>query len=133
MPGLPRCFPRRPAGSSGTAVPSGRTTALAPLHLGIRAVIARSFARIHRRNLISQGILPLVFADEADYDRAEQGDGWKIEGARRAVESGETTLSSSTGSGEEITLEARLLPREREVLLAGGTREHLSDKSQRAR
>ena len=133
MPGLPRSSPRRPAGSSGTAVPSGRTTALAPLHLGIRAVIARSFALIHRRNLISQGNLPLVFADEADYDAAEQGDEWKIEGVRRAVEAGETTLSASTCFGGEIALEARLLPREREVLLAGGTLEHLSDKSQRAR
>ena len=97
---------------------------LAPLHLGIRAGIARSFVRIHHRNLISQGILPLVFADEADYDRAEQEDGWKIEGARRAVESGDTTLFASTGSGEEITLEARLLARGREVLLAGGTLKH---------
>jgi aconitate hydratase len=95
--------------------------ALAVLHLGIRAVIAKSFARIHRRNLISQGILPLVFADEAGYDEAEQGDRWKIEGVRQAVTTGETSLFASTGSGGEVPLEARLLPREREVLLAGGT------------
>jgi aconitate hydratase len=107
--------------------------ALAPLHLGIRAVITKSFARIHRRNLISQGILPLVFEDEAAYDRVEQGDEWKIEGVRRAVESGETMLSALTGSGEEITLEARLLPREREVLLAGGTLKHLRDENQISR
>ena len=99
--------------------------ALAPLHLGIGAVIARSFARIHRRNLISQGILPLAFADEAGYAAAEQGDEWKIENARRTVASGETRLSASTGSGQEIPLEVRLLPREREILLAGGTLKHL--------
>jgi aconitate hydratase len=101
--------------------------ALAPLYLGIKAVIAKSFARIHRRNLISQSILPLVFADEAGYDEAEQGAEWKIEGVRRAVTTGETRLSASTGSGGDVSLEVRLLPREREVLLAGGTLIHLRD------
>jgi len=75
------------------------------------------------QDIISQGILPLVFANEADYDTAEQGDEWNIEGVRQAVESGEMTLSASTGSGGEIVLEALLLTREREVLLAGGTRQ----------
>jgi aconitate hydratase len=107
--------------------------ALAPLYLGIRAVVARSFARIHRRNLISQGIPPLVFADQADYGVAEQGEEWKIEGVRRAVESGETTLSASTGSGRGLILEARLLPSEREVLLAGGTLKHLRNADQETR
>ena len=106
--------------------------ALPPLYLGIRAVIARGFARIHRRNLIPQGILPLVFANEADYDTAEQGDEWNIEGVRQAVESDEITLSTSTGSGGAIVLEALLLTREREVLLAGGTLKHLRDGSQGA-
>src|SRR5215213_3655176 len=94
--------------------------ALAPLYLGIRAVIARSFARIHRRNLIGQGILPLLFADEEDYDRVGQGDTWKIDGAREAVEAGESRLTARSDRGWDIALEARLLPREREVLLAGG-------------
>ncbi len=95
--------------------------ALAPLHLGIRAVIAKSFARIHRRNLISQGILPLTFADEADYDSVSQGDTWRIEGVREAVAAGESTLTASSNDETKIGLEIRLSPREREVLLAGGT------------
>ena len=48
--------------------------ALAPLYLGVKAVIAKSFARIHMANLINNGILPLTFADEADYDKISQGD-----------------------------------------------------------
>ena len=95
--------------------------ALAALHLGIRAVIARSFARIHRRNLISQSILPLLFREEDDYERVSQGDTWKIEGVREPIAAGEQTLVVNTGDGTKIELEIRLSPREREVLLAGGT------------
>ena len=99
--------------------------ALSPLHLGVHSVVAKSFARIHRQNLIGQGILPLTLADEDDYDKARQGDTWKIEGAREAVESGGTELAAKSESGEEIKLEARLLPRERRVLLAGGMLKYL--------
>jgi aconitate hydratase len=95
--------------------------ALAPLHLGIRAVIARSFARIHRRNLISQSILPLLFREEDDYERVSRGDTWKIEGVRESIAVGEQTLVVHTDDGTKIELEIRLSPREREVLLAGGT------------
>src|SRR5919107_210256 len=91
--------------------------ALAPLYLGIRAIVAKSFARIHRRNLIGQGILPLLFADEEDFERVNQGDAWKIEGVREVVEGGETGLVVKGDAGGGIKLEARLLPREREILL----------------
>ena len=104
--------------------------ALAPLHLGIRAVVAKSFARIHRRNLVSQGILPLLFVDEGDYDRASEGDAWNIEGVRGAVEAGETGLVAR-GDGVEIGLEVRLSPREREILLAGGTLKYLRESGRR--
>jgi aconitate hydratase len=99
--------------------------ALAPLHLGIRAVVAKSFARIHRRNLIAQGILPLVFADEDDYDRVEQGHVWRMEGVRKAISSRGERLSAKSDAGREIALEVRLLPRERQVLLAGGMLRYL--------
>jgi aconitate hydratase len=95
--------------------------ALAALHLGIRAVIARSFARIHRRNLISQSILPLLFREEDDYERVSRGDTWKIEGVREPIAAGEQTLVVNTNDGTKIELEIRLSPREREVLMAGGT------------
>ncbi len=67
---------------------SREVAAIAPLHLGIRAVVAKSFARIHRRNLICQGILPLTFADEDDYERVTMGQSWRIPGAREAVAGG---------------------------------------------
>ena len=71
--------------------------ALAPLHLGIRAVIAKSFARIHRRNLISQGILPLVFKEESDYDWFEQGQKWELPEIRES--SGKRGQRSSAEEG----------------------------------
>ena len=101
--------------------------ALAPLHLGIQAVIAKSFARIHRRNLISQGILPLVFVEEDDYERVNEGDTWEIEAVRERISSGETRLVATGADGEEIALEARLMPRERKVLLTGGMLKYLSE------
>ena len=109
---------------------SREQAALSALYLGVRAIIAKSFARIHRQNLIAQGILPLTFADEADYDKVKEGDAWKIENVREAVSSGETELvAKSDSGGEEIRLEARLLTREREVLLAGGKLKYLSEES----
>jgi aconitate hydratase len=110
---------------------SREQAALSALHLGVRAVAAKSFARIHRQNLISQGILPLTFADEEDYDKINRGDTWDIENVREALSSGETELVAKSGSGgEEIRLEARLLPREREVLLIGGKLKHLRERSE---
>ena len=57
---------------------SREQAAFAALYLGVRAIVAKSFARIHRTNLIAQGILPLVLVDEADYDRVEQGQEWRV-------------------------------------------------------
>ena len=71
--------------------------ALAPLHLGIRAVIAKSFARIHRRNLISQGILPLVFKEESDYDRFDQGQTWELPEIRSRLENGDEEVPLKRG------------------------------------
>ena len=99
--------------------------ALAPLHLGIRAVVAKSFARIHRRNLIAQGILPLVFADEDDYERVERGHAWRMEDIQKEISSGGERLSAESDAGRELALEVRLLPRERQVLLAGGVLRYL--------
>src|SRR5829696_6144666 len=96
---------------------SREQAALSALHLDVRAVVAKSFARIHRQNLISQGILPLTFADEEDYDKINRGDTWKIENVREALSSGESELLAESGD-DEMRLEARLLPRERQILLA---------------
>ena len=99
---------------------SREQAALAALHLGIRAVIAKSFARIHRRNLVALGILPLVFADEDDYERAEQGQSWRIERARATIEEREMELRAEVEGGEPVELRADLSDGEREALLAGG-------------
>jgi aconitate hydratase len=101
---------------------SREQAALAALHLGIRAVVAKSFARIHRTNLVGQSVLPLLFADHEDYERVSEGDAWTIDGVRAAVEAGEEDLVARLAGGGEIALRAALSPREREVLLAGGLR-----------
>jgi aconitate hydratase len=93
--------------------------ALAPLHLGVRAVIAKSFARIHRRNLVSQGILPLRFKEESDYDSFEQGQKWELTDIREHLENGDEEVPLK-GKDAEITLLAEYSPRERDILLAGG-------------
>jgi aconitate hydratase len=95
------------------------------VHLGIHAIVAKSFARIHRRNLISQGILPLLFVNEADYEQVSQGETWRIESLRALVSAQEPILAAKSDAGREIELDVRLLPREREILLAGGTLKYL--------
>jgi aconitate hydratase len=85
----------------------------AALYLGIRAVVAKSFARIHRTNLIAQGILPLTFADEADYERAEQGQEWRIPVRLDGALEAETPVGP-------VPLQLPLTQREREILRAGG-------------
>jgi aconitate hydratase len=89
----------------------------AALYLGIRAIIAKSFARIHRTNLIAQGILPLTFADEADYDRVEQGQEWRIPVRLEGELEAETPVGS-------VRLELPLTARERAILRAGGLIAH---------
>jgi aconitate hydratase len=94
---------------------------LAPKQLGVRAVIAKSFARIHRRNLIAQGLVPLTFVDEADYNRVRQGDQWEIADIHRLLERGENEWHVHIAdTSEELGLRANFTPRERQILLAGG-------------
>ena len=91
--------------------------ALAPLYLGVRAVIAKSFARIHAANLINAGILPLCFADPADYDKLRQGERLTLHGVHAGLESGQITLEAD---GAEIPLVCAFSERQRAILLAGG-------------
>lgn len=104
--------------------------ALAPLYLGVKAVLVKSFARIHRANLINAGILPLTFVNEADYDRISEGDRLTIENVRRAVSEGKTTLTvKNLTNGAEIPVLCELTGRTKDIMLAGGlldyTRESL--------
>ncbi len=104
--------------------------ALAPLYLGVKAVLVKSFARIHRANLINAGILPLTFVNEADYENIAEGDNLVIEGVRAAVESGKTELTVvNKTNGKSIPVLCELTGRTKDIMLAGGlldyTRESL--------
>ena len=104
--------------------------ALAPLYLGIKAVLVKSFARIHRANLINAGILPLTFVNEADYDKIGQGDEIAIENVRADIEAGKTQLTViNKTKGVSIPVLCELTGRTKDIILAGGlldyTRESL--------
>jgi aconitate hydratase len=103
--------------------------ALAPLHLGVRAVIAKSFARIHRRNLIAQGILPLRFKNESDYEEFEQGQKLELPDLRSHLEHGDEEIPARM-DGTEITLLAEYSQRERDILLSGGILRQLREKEE---
>jgi aconitate hydratase len=129
-------FPRRAKEWGGGFIVAGQNygqgssrehAALAPAQLGVRAVIAKSFARIHRRNLIAQGIVPLLFKDEADYDKTELGQTWRISGLQEIAE-GVDDLVCVIDGGDEITLTHDLLPREREIVVAGGLIRYLKQE-----
>lgn len=94
--------------------------ALVPLYLGVKVVIAKSFARIHAANLINAGILPLTFANVADYDSIAQGDRLCLKGIRDAIQNGDPILLQNQTSGKTIALQAEFSERQREMLLAGG-------------
>ena len=104
--------------------------ALAPLQLGVRAVFAKSFARIHRRNLVAQGILALTFKDESDYDRAKVGDTWTLPHVKEELEDGAEEITVRIeDSGEEFSVTHDLAPKEREILVSGGLLHYLSEHS----
>jgi aconitate hydratase len=101
--------------------------ALAPAQLGVRAVIAKSFARIHRRNLIAQGIVPLLFKDAGDYDQAELGQTWEIQDLH-AIAQGEDELQVDIDGSPAFTVTHDFLPREREIVVAGGLIRYLREQ-----
>ena len=93
--------------------------ALVPMYLGIRCVIAKSFARIHIANLINAGILPLTFADPADYDALEQGSKLIFKDLKAGIAAG-TVVMTDTATGKEIVLKGEFTRRQQEILLCGG-------------
>src|SRR3954449_7185496 len=104
--------------------------ALAPLQLGVKAVFAKSFARIHRRNLVAQGILALTFKDDSDYDEADVGQCWKLPKVREELENGSDEITVEVDDGDRsFTVSHDLAPKEREILLCGGLLELLRRSS----
>ncbi len=94
--------------------------ALAPLYLGIKAVIVKSFARIHVANLINAGILPLTFANEADYDRISMGDELCLPQVRERLANGQPLELINRTTGDVIPVVAHFSERQTAILLAGG-------------
>ncbi len=95
--------------------------AIAPRYLGVRVKLAKSFARIHKANLINFGILPLTLKDPKDYDSLKQGERIRMEGVRSAVEQGKEDLTATVlATGETIPLRLEATDRERRILVAGG-------------
>ena len=107
--------------------------ALAPLHLGVKAVLTKSFARIHRSNLINAGILPLTFKNEADYDKISLGDSLELTDIREAVKSGSPIILTNKTTGDRIECSCELSERAKSIMLAGGllsyTKENLSKEN----
>lgn len=133
-------FPRRAKNMGKSIIVGGSNygqgssrehAALAPLYLGIKAVLVKSFARIHRANLINAGILPLTFVNEADYDKIDQGDEIEIADVRADIAADKTQLIVKNKSkGVDIPVLCELTGRTKDIILAGGlldyTREQLT-------
>ena len=97
--------------------------ALVPMYLGVRAVITKSFARIHVANLINAGIMPLTFKNPEDYDKLNQGDKLTLTDVFSGMDKGEITLKDET-TGESFPLSCSFTDRQKAILKAGGLLEY---------
>ena len=122
-------FPERAKTKGGGIILGGQNygqgssrehAALVPLYLGVKAVIAKSFARIHVANLINFGIVPMTLADEKDYEKIAEGDALVIEGFADAIRNSDSVTLVNTKNGTRVALKLTLTARQREILLAGG-------------
>jgi len=108
------------AGESYGQGSSREHAAICPLYLGVRAVVAKSIERIHTANLVNFGILPLVFADPADYDGIEPGDALELADLHDQVRAGGALRMTNRTQGTTLLLEPLLTEADREIVLAGG-------------
>jgi len=101
------------------------------MYLGIKAVIAKSFARIHRNNLINTGILPLVFTNEAEYDSVDKGDALRLKDVRTALVRGDKRIAvlNITKKSMAVWTEHNFSEREKQIILAGGLLNYQAQKS----
>ena len=104
--------------------------ALVPLYLGVKAVVAKSFARIHCANLANAGILPFTFKNEADYDTIDQMDELELPNIRTAIANGGKVILKNKTKGTEIELEPVLTERQRDLVLAGGLLNYTREQNQ---
>lgn len=124
-----KTFPERAKKEGGGIIVGGANygqgssrehAALVPLFLGVRAVAAKSFARMHKANLINSGILPLTFMNPDDYDKIDEGDEIVLEGVKESVRSGENAKLVNKSKNETYLLNTGFSEREIGILLAGG-------------
>lgn len=104
--------------------------ALVPLYLGVKAVVAKSFARIHCANLANAGILPFTFKNESDYDTIDQMDELELPNIRSAIANGGKVILRNKTKGTEIELEPVLTERQRDLVLAGGLLNYTREQNQ---
>ena len=103
--------------------------AIVPMYLGVRAVLAKSFARIHRANLINWGVLPLEFAEPAGYDAVQQGDRVRFDSLLSQARAGAEVTARNVTTGVALRLRCTLTPREREIVLDGGVLAHTKTRA----
>lgn len=108
------------AGSNYGQGSSREHAALVPLYLGIRVVAAKSFARIHAANLINAGITPFTFANEKDFDKAEQDDEVLIPDIRNRIADGDRVIMMNMTKNESYILDYNFTERQKQILLSGG-------------
>jgi aconitate hydratase len=134
---IDKTFPKRAKEKGGGFVVGGDNwgqgssrehAAIAPMYLGVKAILAQSFARIHESNLVNFGILPLRFVNPEDHDKISQGDQLKIDGIRDALETGKEFTVRNTTTNESYQMNHGLSKRKLDVLLAGGLSRFLQKK-----
>ena len=122
-------FPKRAKENGGGFIIGGSNygqgssrehAALAPLQLGVKGVLAKSFARIHMANLVNSGILPMTFADEADYEKIKNGDKLVMESIREQIASGDELVIRNKTGNFDIKVRISLSDRQIKMMLAGG-------------
>ena len=122
-------FPKRAAANKGGIIVAGENygqgssrehAALAPLYLGVKAVLAKSFARIHRANLINSGIIPLTFVSESDYDGLQESDQLEIPNIREQLQAGDEVIVRNLTQACEYRMNCELTEKELAVILMGG-------------
>ena len=103
--------------------------AICPMFLGVKAVIVKSFERIHKANLINFGILPLTFKNDSDYDTIDQLDELELTDVRKAVENNQEIFLTNKTKGTKIPLVLEVSERERTTLLEGGTLNYMANRA----
>jgi aconitate hydratase len=103
--------------------------ALVPLYLGIKAVVTKSFARIHCANLVNAGILPLTFKNESDYDKISVNDELRLPDIRNLIRDGKDVILKNVTTGEEYKVDCNISTRQRDIILAGGLLDYTRENS----